>query len=172
MIKNEVKTRERNRDADDSLLAGWMYADLFLGLMVVFLATVTFIPEFLGGLNSSAVNTSYKYREVYEKPFMAVYDNLNIEQINQDIAKFKIAEALPSDSVIITAQIIGAYNKDKEDSSAAIIRAQRISQEIDNSKFNFLRNASTTLSSTNSIPANRFVLKLTFATEVGVKSTP
>ena len=172
MIKEGLRGRERSRDADDSLLAGWMYADLFLGLMVVFLATVTFIPEFLGGLNSSATNTSYKYREVYAKPFMAVYENLNVEQINRDITRFKIAEALPTDSVIVTAQIIGSYNKDTEDSSAAIFRAQRISQEIDKSNFNFLDNASTTLSSTNSLPANRFVLKFTFATEVGVKSTP
>lgn len=172
MIKEGTRAKVRSRDADDSLLAGWMYADLFLGLMVVFLATVTFIPEFLGGLNSSAANTSYKYREIYEKPFMAVYDNLNLERINSDITKFKIAEGLPTESVIITAQIIGAYNKDTEDSSIAIIRAQRISQEIDKSRFDFLRNASTTLSSTNSIPANRFVLKFTFATEVGVKSTP
>ena len=39
--------------------AGWMYADLFLGLMVVFLATVTFIPEYLGGLNESARNSAF-----------------------------------------------------------------------------------------------------------------
>ena len=164
--------KERSRDADDSLLAGWMYADLFLGLMVVFLATVTFIPEFLGGLNSSAVNTSYKYREIYEKPFMAVYDNLDIELISSDIQRFKIKESLSPDSVIIYAQIVGAYDKDKEDQSAAILRAQKISQELDNSSLKILKNASTTLSSTNSIPINRFVLRLTFATEVGVQSTP
>lgn len=172
MIKDQIRGKERSRDADDTLLAGWMYADLFLGLMVVFLATVTFIPEFLGGLNSSAANTSYKYREIYEKPFMAVYDRLDLELINSDIQRFRINEELSPDSVIIYAQIVGAYDKNSEDQSAAIIRAQKISQELDGSKFGFLKNASTTLSSTDSIPKNRFVLRFTFATEVGVQSSP
>ena len=32
-------------DDDMSDKAGWMYADLFLALMVIFLATISFVPE-------------------------------------------------------------------------------------------------------------------------------
>jgi len=43
---------------DASHLAGWMYADLLLALMVIFLATISFVPNFAN--SSSAVPTQIK----------------------------------------------------------------------------------------------------------------
>ena len=43
---------------DASHLAGWMYADLLLALMVIFLATISFVPNFAN--SSSAVTTQIK----------------------------------------------------------------------------------------------------------------
>ena len=40
-----MRRRAENIEAEDAtLLAGWMYADLLLGLMVIFLATISFVP--------------------------------------------------------------------------------------------------------------------------------
>ena len=102
MIKTRSSKRQADRDADDTLLAGWMYADLFLGLMVVFLATVTFIPEYLGGLNESARNSSYNYQQVYKTPMIVVYDKFNSEQIKDSYRLIELAskinELIPMES--------------------------------------------------------------------------
>lgn len=40
-----MRRRVEEIEAEDAtLLAGWMYADLLLGLMVIFLATISFVP--------------------------------------------------------------------------------------------------------------------------------
>ena len=64
-------------DEDVSFLAGWMYADLFLAMMVVFLATVTFIPEYIGRLDQSATNSAYNYQKIYEKPMVVAYEGFD-----------------------------------------------------------------------------------------------
>ena len=49
---------------DLSGLAGWMYTDLLVGLMVIFLATITFVPEgnfFKSGTTPGSENTVYSY---------------------------------------------------------------------------------------------------------------
>lgn len=172
MIRDAVRDSKKNRDADDTLLAGWMYADLFLGLMVVFLATVTFIPEYLGGLNESARNSAFNYQEIYQKPLIVVYEGFDGNRISQDIQAFLMDEKLSSDTKAIYTQIVGAYDKATETQSDGILRAQDISKKLDASGIKILKNSSTTLSVSNGIPKNRFVLKITFATDVGVASTP
>ena len=42
MRRARARGSEFAEDATEQ--AGWMYADLFLGLMVIFLATISFVP--------------------------------------------------------------------------------------------------------------------------------
>jgi hypothetical protein len=156
---------------DSSFLAGWMYADLFLAMMVIFLATVTFIPEYIGRLDQSATNSTYNYREIYKKSMVVIYQDFDSNQIRQDVANFLKSEGLSPDSEIIYVQIVGAYNPKSETAADAIKRAQIFSNKIDFSGNNLLEYASTTLSSTTSVPVNSVVLKFTFATKVGVKQS-
>jgi hypothetical protein len=81
-------------------------------------------------------------------------------------------EKLSSETKAIYTQIVGAYDKATETQSDGILRAQDISKKLDASGIKILKNSSTTLSVSNGIPKNRFVLKITFATDVGVASTP
>jgi hypothetical protein len=157
---------------DTSFLAGWMYADLFLAMMVIFLATVTFIPEYIGNLDQTATNSAYNYREIYKKPLLVVYEGFNSDQIKQDVQAFIKAERLSSNAEIIYAQIVGAYDQNSETPADGIARAQIFSQKLDQSNDGLAKNASTTLSSTTSIALNRVAVKFTFATNVGVKNNP
>lgn len=158
-------------DDDVSFLAGWMYADLFLAMMVIFLATVTFIPEYIGRLDQSATNSAYNYQEIYKKPLVVAYEGFDATQIQQDVKAFLSAEKLSSDSEVIYIQIVGPYNSNIESAADAITRAQNFSRKLDLIGSELFRNASTTLSSTTSIPINRIVVKLTFAVNIGVKSS-
>lgn len=157
---------------DVTFLAGWMYADLFLAMMVVFLATVSFIPEYLGNLEAGATNSAYSYTRIYEEPMVVVYEGFNGDQIATDIRAFIKEKRLSADAEIVYAQIVGSYNKSSETAADAIVRAQQFSSKMDTSNIELLHHASTTFSSTTSVPANRVVVKFTFATNVGVKQTP
>lgn len=157
---------------DVTFLAGWMYADLFLAMMVVFLATVSFIPEYLGNLEQGATNSAYSYTQLYKDPMVVIYEGFDGEQIATDIRAFIKDKKLSPDAEIVYAQIVGSYNKSTETAADAIVRAQQFSTKMDTSNIALLHHASTTFSSTTSVPANRVVVRFTFATNVGVKETP
>jgi hypothetical protein len=159
-------------DEDVSFLAGWMYADLFLAMMVVFLATVTFIPEYIGRLDQSATNSAYNYQKIYKKPMVVAYEGFDVAQIQQDVKAFLSAEKLSPDSDIIYIQVVGPYAGKIETAADAITRAQNFSRKLDSIESDLFRNASTTLSSSSSIPINRIVVKFTFAVNIGVKTSP
>ena len=53
------KRQEEGQAEDATLLAGWMYADLLLGLMVIFLATISFVP-IDNFVSKSLVKATYK----------------------------------------------------------------------------------------------------------------
>lgn len=163
---------QENIDEDDvTFLAGWMYADLFLAMMVVFLATISFIPEFFGN-NTNTTAEAYNYTQIYKKPMIVTYEGFNGDLIAADIRAFILDNNLPPDAEIVYAQIVGSYNKNVESPSEAILRAQQFSTKMDMSNLTLLHHASTTFSSTTSVPANRIVVKFTFASNVGVKDIP
>ena len=102
----------------------------------------------------------------------AAYEGFDSNQIQQDVAAFLRTERLSPDSEIIYVQIVGSYNSKTESAADAITRAQNFSRKLDLVETGLFRNASTTLSSTTSIPINRIVVKFTFAVNFGVKSNP
>jgi hypothetical protein len=160
------------KEDDLTFLAGWMYADLFLAMMVVFLATISFVPEYFGNNSRATSDSAYNYTQIFKKPMVVTYEGFNGDLIASDIRAFIADNRLPPDTEIVYAQIIGSYNKNLESPGEAIIRAQQFSSKMDMSNLTLLNKASTTFSSTTSIPTNRVVVKFTFASNVGVKSTP
>ena len=149
-------------DSDTTFLAGWMYADLFLALMVVFLATISFVPAYLSTANK--VNSSYNYVKIFKEPLIVVYDSFDAKLLQKDIDYFLKTRGLPNTTDVVYAQIIGGYSKDTEDPTVAIQRALRFSQELDASGIPALASVSTTLSSSSTLPPGRVALKLTFVT--------
>jgi hypothetical protein len=89
---------------DASHLAGWMYADLLLALMVIFLATISFVPNFTN--SSAAVTTQIKQISSgynYNRGLSLVYNGFDSNLIMKDIENFKVKEGLPADAEIIYA---------------------------------------------------------------------
>ena len=157
-------------DTDTSFLAGWMYADLFLALMVVFLATISFVPTYLSGARQ--VGSSYSYVKIYHEPLIVVYDNFNAAQIKKDIEWFLKTRNLPNTTDAVYAQIIGGYSKTNEQSTVAIDRALRFSQLLDQANLAALSNVATSLSSSSSLDPGKIAVKFSFAQEVAVTKTP
>ena len=156
-----------SESSDTSFLAGWMYADLFLALMVVFLATISFVPAYLS--NANKVNSSYNYVKVFHEPLIVVYDAFDSKLLQKDIDYFLKTRGLPNTTDIIYAQIIGGYAKNTEDSSVAIQRALRFSQQLDGSNIPSLASVSTTLSSSSTLSPGKVAVKFTFVTDSEVQ---
>lgn len=160
------KVASADIDSDTSFLAGWMYADLFLALMVVFLATISFVPEYLS--SSTRVGSTYSYVTVFKEPLIVVYDGFNPSQIKKDIDFFLKTRGLPNTTQAVYAQIIGGYSKDTEDSSVAIERALKFSQQLDSSDIPALAKVATTLSSSSTLAPGRVAVKFSFAVNTDV----
>ena len=147
--------------------AGWMYTDLMLALMVVFLATISFVPQFMG--NGSAAITdpndpNYSYSKIFNESMNTLYENFSLAHIQSDIARFKSSHGLPADADIVYAQYVGGYSSGSESPSVAIARALAFSQKLDNSAHDMLANSATTLSSSNVLKASQVIVRFTFAT--------
>lgn len=167
-----MSSRGRSSEEDVTFLAGWMYADLFLALMVVFLATISFVPTYFGSSSGSSLNAEYNYTKVYGTPLIAVYNEFNQDQIQEDIVSFLAAKGLPATSDVVYIQIVGGYDKVTESSGEAIQRALSFSKQLDMAQIPLLKNVATNLSASSSIAPGQVAIKYSFAVSVGVGSNP
>ncbi len=160
------RTYEDPIEEDLTGQAGWMYTDLMLALMVIFLATISFVPQFTGNGNSSTDPNApdYAYSKIFDESMNLLYESFNLSQIESDIAQFKLNKGLAPDSDIVFAQYVGGYASGTENPSSAIARALAFSQKLDAANPDLLSSAATTLSSSNVLKVNQIIVRFTFAT--------
>lgn len=144
--------------------AGWMYTDLMLALMVIFLATISFVPQFASNSNADPNKPDYSYSKIFDESMNTLYESFNPAQIKSDITRFKLNKGMPADADIVYAQYVGGYSAGSENPSAAIARALTFSQKLDSADPELLASAATTLSSSNVLKANQVIVRFTFAT--------
>jgi hypothetical protein len=167
-----MNRRARAAEEDVTFLAGWMYADLFLALMVVFLATISFVPTYFGSSAGSSINAEYNYTKTYGTPLVTVYNEFNANRIEADITNFLKSKNLPLTSDVVYAQIVGGYDKKRESSGQGIQRALAFSRQIDLAQLPLLSNVATSLGASSSIAPGQVAVKFSFAVAVGVGSAP
>ena len=158
---------------DTTSQGGWMYADLFLALMVIFLATVSFVPQFnldpkLSSDPTAPGKAVYSFSKIYSQRLDVVFDQYDYQFMMSSIKNFLQKNNIEGNAEIVFIQIIGGYNPSSEKPQAAIDRALTFSQQIDKSNHMLLQHASTTLSSSSSIDPGQVVAQITFATRIGV----
>ena len=152
---------------DASHLAGWMYADLLLALMVIFLATISFVPNFAN--SSSAVTTQIKQISSgynYNRGLSLVYNGFNSKLIMNDIASFKVKEGLPEDAEIIYAQILGGFDVTTERADQGKLRALEFSLKLSRENPELFSTAATNLGSNLLLKKNEIALRLTFVAKI------
>jgi hypothetical protein len=145
--------------------AGWMYTDLMLALMVIFLATISFVPNFSGkNLSTDSTNPDYSYTKIFDESLNILYEDFNLSKIEADIARFKLSKGMPRDSDIVFVQYVGGYLSGSENPSTAIKRALEFSQKLDSANNLLLVSSATSLSSSNVLKPNQVIVRFTFAT--------
>jgi hypothetical protein len=156
------------QEEDATLLAGWMYADLLLGLMVVFLATVSFVP-IDNFISKSLVKASYKQVDKafnFNRGLSLVYEKFDAKGLEQDIEAFKKREGLDNDAEIIFAQILGGYDPKTEDVQTGRNRALVYSFSLTQDANGLFNNASVTAGGESSLTKDQVALRLTFVSKL------
>lgn len=150
---------------DTTMLAGWMYADLLLGLMVVFLATISLIPNdnVVGNSLGKATNIKVDKSFNLSRGISLVYDKFDAVVIEKDIAELKKREGLNKNAEIIFAQILGGYDPKSESVEIGRNRALIFSFSL-NAKFGALfGRATVTAGGEQGLEPGQIGLRLTFA---------
>ena len=156
------------QEEDATLLAGWMYADLLLGLMVVFLATVSFVP-IDNFISKSLVKASYKQVDKafnFNRGLSLVYEKFDAKGLEEDIEAFKKREGLDNDAEIIFAQILGGYDPKTEDVQTGRNRALVYSFSLTQDANGLFNNASVTAGGESSLTKDQVALRLTFVSKL------
>ncbi|CAN2208919.1 hypothetical protein MCEMRE193_00946 [Candidatus Nanopelagicaceae bacterium] len=163
-----MRARSSHQEAEDaSHLAGWMYADLLLALMVIFLATISFVPNLAN--SSSAVTTQIKQISSgynYNRGLSLVYNGFDSNLIADDIASFKVKEGLPEDAEIIYAQILGGFDLKTESADEGKLRALEFSIKLSKDNPQLFATAATNLGSNLLLKPNEIALRLTFVAKI------
>ncbi len=165
MIRSEVLQTEED---DLTGLAGWMYTDLLLGLVVIFLATITFVPN-LNLLSDRDVATGesvYSYTKTIDKPLSLLIENNQIPDIPALIETFKGQQGIAQSAEVVYVQVVGSYNDLMEPQSKAVERALALSKQLDRTYPDLFKSAATTFSTTKAIPANQVVVRVIFAEKI------
>ena len=169
MNRGKSRARKSQETIEDILpQAGWVYADLFLALTVIFLATISFVPKF-GQVGDTVptkntnlvVNTATSFN--YAKGYTLLVPIDQFDQVPQKVADFLAQEKLDKSTEIIFAQIVGGFNPASEKPNDGKLRAIKFSLEL-NKKFpKLLVNAQRYVESSPNVSSTNVALRLTFA---------
>lgn len=154
---------------DATGLAGWMYSDLLLGLMVVFLATISFVPG--DGRVVGKPDVAYSYARVHPVEFSGTYRGDDATQLIADVARFKTEQQLPGTAYITKAQFIGMFDPATETKGAGSTRALTFIAQIDAADPSTLRLAATIVRAVQS-ETPQVMVRFTLASEIQVVNSP
>ena len=157
-----ARKRLRIEEEDATSQAGWLFADSFLALMVIFLATISFVPALTTGVVTGSGSVGKIAGSNYIKGLVLTYNKLDIEKIQQDIATYITNEKLSPTSEVIYARIVGGY-KASEGVDAGNVRAIEVSVQLKKSGMSYFENTSIDLSASDKLGIDTFILRLTLA---------
>jgi hypothetical protein len=142
-----------------------MYADLFLALMVIFLATISFVPKLTGNFatGNAAQPQSVSLKSVnFDQGMAELYNGFDLVRLRADIADFKKKNKLADSAQIIYAQVIGGYAKG-ENASVGTLAAINFSVELKKQANDLFNGTAIKLDTSSGIPSGSVALRMTFA---------
>ena len=143
-------------------MGGWLFADSFLALMVIFLATISFVPT-LGGAVSSSSNIGNVAGSNYVKGLNLAYEEFDAALIQKDIAAFAKNEGISANSKVLYAKIVGGYDAKVEAANKGTFRALLFSARIRASDLAQFTEAKIDLGKSEQLKPAQIVLRLTLS---------
>lgn len=156
------KFRPSVEEEDATSMGGWLFADSFLALMVIFLATISFVPA-LGGSVSSAGNVGNIAGNNYVKGLNLVYESFDAKVIESDIAQYSKLEGMSPKSAVFYAKIIGGYNPATEIADDGRFKALMFSLRMKKEGLTQFENTKIDLGASDALKPDQIVLRLTLS---------
>ena len=156
-------------DDDMSDKAGWMYADLFLALMVIFLATISFVPEIKAAnensnqvrIQSSKVKQTTNFN--FDRGLTLLLNSPEGQTVSSQVKQFIAEQKFPNNSQVVFMIVIGGYEANSGGDSEATTRASKFAMKIKKNNLELLGNATMSIDVSTSVPSDQVALVLTFA---------
>lgn len=157
-----ARRRVEIEEEDATSQAGWLFADSFLALMVIFLATISFVPVIGGGGVLGTGKVGKIAGSNYVDGLVLAYEEVDKARISNDIAAYITAKKLSPTTAVLYAKIIGGFTPD-EGENKGTLQAMTFAVELQKAEIPYFARAKIDLGSSNLIPAKTTVLRLTLS---------
>ena len=148
------------RVEDATSQGGWLFADSFLALMVIFLATISFVPILS---SSSAPEQAAGSSGNYKNAFVLVFDSYDSILLQSELATFIKNEELPASTRVLYAEFLGGYDQATEQEYDGNLRGLAFAVKVKKEGIKAFSNSTINAGSTPSIKPNQVLVRLTFA---------
>lgn len=171
--------RRKSIPLDDAASqAGWVFADLLLLLSIIFLTSISFaLPssssdKSQGGRASTGNSVAPEIDQAittnpYEQGYYFVYSSFDKDRLLEDLSRYFASKAMPINTDVIYAQLVGGYKEGVQGSDAGTMAALKFSIELTKAKIKSFESASIDLLTSSKIPPGYVALRLTFVPAVG-----
>jgi hypothetical protein len=147
-----VRNRRVRHEEDATEQAGWLFADSFLALMIIFLATISFVPDL-----KNVEDTT----KTYSKSMTLTYKTYDPAIIQRDIINFLDKENLPRSSRVVFARLIGGAPV-QENIENGYLLALKFSIDLQRDQVMYFQDTRFDIKSSKLIPDKNVLMQLTF----------
>jgi len=150
-----VKTRrvKAHYEEDATEQAGWLFADSFLALMIIFLATISFVPD-IKNVEDTA--------KTYTQALTLTYNKYDPAQVQQDIVKFLNKADFPLSSKVVFARIVGGAPVKQNDTNGYLM-ALKFSLDLQRDQVSYFQDTRFDIQSSKLVADKTVILQITFA---------
>jgi hypothetical protein len=157
-----ARRRVSIEEEDATSQAGWLFADSFLALMVIFLATISFVPVIGGGGVLGTGKVGKIAGSNYVDGLVLAYEDVDATRITNDIATYITQKKLSPTTAVLYAKIIGGYT-DQEGETSGSLQAMEFAVKLQKAEIPYFSNTKIDLGSSNLIPTKTVVIRLTLS---------
>ena len=156
---------------DSSSQAGWMFADLFLALTVIFLATVSFIPAGSNGVkenlqnmgdNSSNNNASNRSLTLISNGFIGEYEAESTSKFLSDLKNYLELKSLSENTTALYLEVNGNTNKLGSSNDDGNLDALKFVIKLRKDLPTILNGTNTSINVSPDVMPGRVKVKITF----------
>lgn len=162
-MSRRVAARRRGRVEDATTQGGWLFADSFLALMVIFLATISFVPSLSNSKVTEPPSSAAGSNGNFANAFVMIFDKYDEVRIQTELNKFIQKEGLPSNSRVLYAEILGGYKVGTEVEYDGNLRALAFGIQLKQANMAQFTSATINVGATSSVGPEQVLMRLTLA---------
>ena len=152
---------------DSSSQAGWLYTDLLLALMVVFLATISFVPLISNPelVDDKKVTTSSDKINPFkseENSFSLLLKSEADVAIANKVQAFLMEKYSKTNKQVTVLQVVGGFDPKSDSEADGMLTALSFASKLRTKNPELFASARSTISSSALIPKGQAVVRLTF----------